>query len=89
MDWQKISLIFLSLLTLNISIYLYFIKKIIKKQNAGLVFIGINTVKDFLWLVLSIYLLDKKLSHFFMIIIIFIGLSLPLYYKVIQKLNQL
>lgn len=89
MNWLRIIIVFLSLLTLNGGIYFYFMRYIIKKSNAGLVFIGINTVKDFLWLVIALNVLEKTLLHFFMIIVIFIGLAIPLYYKVIHKINQL
>lgn len=87
---QILILIFatISLFILNIIVYYLFKIFLIKRNNPGLRFLGINLLKDVIWLSVILFFIDKTRVNFLILSLIFLISSFLIYYFVIVRLNK-
>lgn len=72
----------LSFLTLNRAVFYWYKKQ--EKSNAVMKFMGINFLKDFIWVVFWMFMLGKNEVITIYLALIFLMLSVPLYVSVIK-----
>ncbi|ROI13733.1 hypothetical protein EGH73_07050 [Epilithonimonas hominis] len=77
-----------SLIILNIIVYYLFKMVLIKGNNSGLRFLGINLLKDIIWLTGILFFIDKTKVNFLILSLIFLISSFLIYYFVIVRLNK-
>lgn len=77
-----------SLSILNVTMYWIFSLFIINRNNPGLRFLGINLLKDIIWLTGILFFIDKTKVNFLILSLIFLISSFLIYYFVIVRLNK-
>ena len=69
-------------------VYYLFKRILIKGNNPGLRFLGINLLKDVIWLALILFFIDKTKVNFLILSLMFLISSFIIYYFVVIKLNK-
>lgn len=87
MDFITFVLLVFSLLSINILVYIIFVKWLIKTENSGIKFLFINIFKDAAWVIFWILKLDRERSGYLLLGGLFLFFSGILYYKVIKAIN--
>ncbi len=77
-----------SLFVLNTIIYYVFSNHLIKGINPGMKFLGINLLKDIIWIAVVLFFIDKTKVNFLILCLIFLLSSFLIYYFVVLKLNK-
>ncbi len=57
-------------------------------EGPAMKFLGINIIKDILWVAFWIFNLENTTTNFLAVIAVFLITSIYLYYKVIRLLNN-
>jgi len=78
----------ISLFILNVVVYYLFKIVLIKRDNPGLRFLGINLLKDLIWLTVILFFVDKTKVNFLILSLIFLLSSFLIYYFIVIKLNK-
>lgn len=89
MNITSVFLLFLSSAILCAIVYFLFKKFILKMDGPAMKFLGVNIIKDILWVSFWIFTVENSKGSFLWIIAVFLVTSFFLYYKVIRLLNRL
>lgn len=81
-------IIFVLILSLNITVFMLFKKYIYGKADSAMKFLSLNISKDIIWLVISLMIIEKTKENFLFIVICFIIGSLLIYIPVIKLINK-
>lgn len=87
MDLGKILAVLLSFILSNFLMWIFFIKILEKRNNAGMTFLYANIVKDVILIIVWIKFLPAGKTNFLLLSFIFLLSSFAIYYKVIKRLN--
>jgi hypothetical protein len=83
------SLIIILLISiLNVSVFAVFKKYMYRKPDAAMKFLAINILKDIIWLIISLIIIEKTKENFLFIVICFIIASLLIYIPIIKLINK-
>lgn len=85
--WNSFIIIAL-LLVSNSIVYVIFNKYLYNKPNAGMRFLAVNMSKDIIWLIISLFIIDKTKANFLLIVICFMIGSFLIYYPIIKRINK-
>jgi hypothetical protein len=85
--WDSFTIILLAGI-LNIAVYIVFKRYLYGKSDAGMRFLAINILKDIVWLIISLIIIDKTKENFLFIVICFIAASFLIYLPVIKLINK-
>ncbi|WP_459084208.1 hypothetical protein [Chryseobacterium sp. A301] len=89
MNWMDILLLMASIGVLNGFMYWVFTRFFVSKENGALKFLGLNVLKDLIWAMVWVSILDRGKNEFLVLIGVFIVGSFLLYSNVIKRLNKL
>ncbi|MHA6698007.1 hypothetical protein [Chryseobacterium sp. A321] len=89
MNWMDILLLMASIGVLNGFMYWVFTRFFVSKENGALKFLGLNVLKDFIWVIVGISIMEFSTTGFLILIGVFLLASFVLYFKVIKRLNKL
>lgn len=84
----QIIFLVLSAAILNVAVFYLFKKYIVGTENSAMKFLGLNIIKDLLWVVFWLYQLENNTFNFLAVIGVFVVMSVFLYFKVIRLLNK-
>ncbi len=82
------TIIIILIAVLNVIVYGIFKKYFFGRPDAGMKFLTVNIVKDLIWLVIVLSVINKTKANFLLIIICFITSSVLIYMSVIRKINK-
>ncbi|ASW73373.1 hypothetical protein IQ37_03415 [Chryseobacterium piperi] len=85
--WNVFIIVFL-IGVFNSIVYIIFKRYLQDKPNAAMRFLMVNIVKDVIWFVISLLLIDKTRSNFIFLIICFVAASFFIYFLVIKQINK-
>ncbi|KEY19965.1 hypothetical protein HY04_01710 [Kaistella antarctica] len=88
MNIVNIVLLLLSASLLNVILFYFFKKYLMKTENPAMLFLVINIFKDIIWVGYWIINLETNQTNFLFLIGIFLVTSFALYFKVIRFLNR-
>ncbi|UZT98565.1 hypothetical protein ODZ84_03055 [Chryseobacterium fluminis] len=85
--WDHLIVVLL-IAVFNVAVYIIFRKYLYQKPDAGMKFIAVNIVKDIIWLIVSLAVIDKTRDNFLFIVICFIIASFLIYMPIIKLINK-
>ncbi len=89
MNWIDFLLLVVSIGGLNVLMYGVFRRFFLHSENGALKFFGINLLKDLIWALIWVAVLESGAKEFLVLIGVFLVASFFLYSKVIRSLNKL
>lgn len=89
MNWIDILLLMASIGGLNVFMYWVFTRFFVSKENGAIKFLGLNVLKDLIWAMVWVSILNRGKDEFLVLIGVFLVASFLLYSKVIKRLNKL
>ncbi|CAA7386863.1 hypothetical protein CHRY9393_01164 [Chryseobacterium fistulae] len=88
MNFRDIFIIVFLITFLNSVVYILFKKYLHGKPDAGMKFLAVNILKDIIWLIVSLSIIDKTKEGFLSLVICFIVASFLIYLPVIKLINR-
>ncbi|RMZ58332.1 hypothetical protein D1632_11935 [Chryseobacterium nematophagum] len=88
MNFRDIFVIVFLITLLNCTVYIIFKKYFYGKPDAGMKFLAVNILKDIIWLIISLSIIDKTKDGFLSLVICFIVASFLIYLPVIKLINK-
>ncbi|KIA83230.1 hypothetical protein OA84_06685 [Kaistella solincola] len=88
MNITEFIFLIISAAILNVAVFFLFKKYIFRMENPAMKFLGLNIIKDLIWVVFWLSRLENTTESFLAVIGVFLVMSIFLYFKVIQMLNR-
>ena len=88
MNMMNLLWLVLSAAFINVILYYFFKRYLIKTANPGILFMMINIFKDVVWVIYWLKTLEMNRTNFLILIGVFLVASFFLYFKIIRLINR-